>query len=80
VPTLRNIELTYPYFHDGSVWSLAEAVNTMSDVQLGQKFSTEETAQVVAFLKTLTGDQPQIVLPILPPSTAETPKPQPFAQ
>ncbi|QUN07274.1 cytochrome-c peroxidase [Shewanella yunxiaonensis] len=80
VPTLRNIELTYPYFHDGSVWSLAEAVNTMSNVQLGQQFTPEETAQVVAFLKTLTGDQPHITLPILPPSTAETPKPQPFEQ
>ena len=80
VPTLRNIELTYPYFHDGSVWSLAEAVNTMSNVQLGQQFTPEENAQVVAFLKTLTGDQPHITLPILPPSTAETPKPQPFEQ
>ncbi|MFQ6371782.1 cytochrome-c peroxidase [Shewanella sp. YIC-542] len=79
VPTLRNIELTYPYFHDGSVWSLEESVNTMSDLQLGQKFTPEETTQVVAFLKSLTGEQPQITLPILPPSTAATPKPQPFA-
>lgn len=79
VPTLRNIELTYPYFHDGSVWELAEAVNTMADIQLGQALSEEETKQMVSFLNSLTGEQPQIVLPILPPSTAETPRPVPFA-
>ncbi|WP_110457285.1 cytochrome-c peroxidase [Shewanella algidipiscicola] len=78
VPTLRNIELTYPYFHDGSVWTLEEAVDTMADIQLGQKLSDAEINQMVAFLKTLTGEQPQIVLPILPPSNANTPRPAPF--
>ncbi|WP_076541579.1 cytochrome-c peroxidase [Shewanella sp. UCD-KL21] len=78
VPTLRNIELTYPYFHDGSVWNLDEAVNTMADIQLGQKMSAKETAQMVEFLKSLTGEQPQIMLPILPPSNAKTPRPVPF--
>ncbi|MCH1926281.1 cytochrome-c peroxidase [Shewanella sp. C32] len=78
VPTLRNIELTYPYFHDGSVWTLAEAVNTMSDVQTGQQLTAEETTQMVAFLRSLTGDQPQVVLPVLPPSNEVTPRPQPF--
>lgn len=78
VPTLRNIELTYPYFHDGSVWTLEEAVDTMADIQLGQKLSEDEINQMVAFLKTLTGEQPQIVLPILPPSNANTPRPAPF--
>ncbi|WP_394129069.1 cytochrome-c peroxidase [Shewanella maritima] len=78
VPTLRNIELTYPYFHDGSVWTMEEAVNTMSDIQLGRLFNEQETAQVVEFMKTLTGEQPQIVLPILPPSNANTPRPVPF--
>ncbi|MGS0727933.1 cytochrome-c peroxidase, partial [Shewanella sp. 0m-11] len=68
VPTLRNIELTYPYFHDGSVWELEEAVNTMADIQLGQKLSDKEVKEMVAFLNSLTGEQPQIVLPILPPS------------
>nr|WP_305729013.1 cytochrome-c peroxidase [Shewanella sp. NIFS-20-20] len=80
VPTLRNIELTYPYFHDGSVWDLEDAVNVMADVQLGQTFTAGQTQQVVAFLKSLTGEQPQIVLPILPPSTPQTPRPQPFAE
>ncbi|MCL1048047.1 cytochrome-c peroxidase [Shewanella abyssi] len=79
VPTLRNIELTYPYFHDGSVWDLAEAVNTMADIQLGQALTATETKQMVTFLNSLTGEQPQIVLPILPPSTPNTPKPVPFA-
>ena len=78
VPTLRNIELTYPYFHDGATWTLAEAVNTMADIQLGQQLSDKETLEMVAFLKSLTGEQPQIVLPILPPSNANTPKPVPF--
>lgn len=78
VPTLRNIELTYPYFHDGSVWTLEDAVNTMADIQLGQKFNKKETMQMVDFLKSLTGEQPQITLPILPPSNANTPRPIPF--
>lgn len=75
VPTLRNIELTYPYFHDGAVWTLEEAVKTMADIQLGRQLTSDETTNIVAFLKTLTGKQPQIVLPILPPSTAQTPQP-----
>lgn len=79
VPTLRNIELTYPYFHDGSVWTLEEAVNTMADIQLGQKLSDQEVKEMVAFLESLTGDQPQITLPILPPSNKDTPRPVPFS-
>ena len=53
VPTLRNVELTYPYFHDGAAASLEEAVNTMGRLQLGHNFSIEENAKIVAFLKTL---------------------------
>jgi len=78
VPTLRNVELTYPYFHDGAAASLEEAVNTMGRLQLGHNFSIEENAKIVAFLKTLTGKQPDFKLPILPPSVNETPKPEPF--
>ncbi|GGY55516.1 cytochrome c biogenesis protein CcsA [Bacterioplanes sanyensis] len=77
VPTLRNVELTYPYFHDGAVWDLAEAVNLMAELQLGHEFKAEETEQMVAFLKSLTGKQPDFKLPILPPSTVETPRPNP---
>lgn len=78
VPNLRNIELTYPYFHDGSVRTLEEAVDTMVWVQLNRRFSEEGTAKVVAFLKTLTGKQPQFAIPQLPPSGPNTPAPQPF--
>jgi cytochrome c peroxidase len=80
VPTLRNVEMTYPYFHDGAVWTLKEAVDIMGRLQLGKKFTDKENAQVVAFLKTLTGEQPKFALPILPPSTDKTPKPNPFAK
>jgi len=78
VPTLRNVEMTYPYFHDGAANTLPEAVDTMARIQLGKKFTPEENAQVVAFLKTLTGDQPSFKLPILPPSADATPRPTPF--
>ncbi len=80
VPTLRNVEMTYPYFHDGAANTLPEAVDTMARIQLGKKFTPEENAKVVAFLKTLTGDQPNFKLPILPPSSDSTPRPQPFAK
>lgn len=78
VPTLRNVELTYPYFHDGAAETLEEAVDVMGRIQLGRDFSKEENAKIVAFLKTLTGKQPDFKLPILPPSTNETPRPKPF--
>lgn len=79
VPNLRNIELTYPYFHDGSEDTLADAVNMMVWVQLNRKFSEDGTAKIVAFLKTLTGDQPSFALPQLPPSGPDTPRPEPFS-
>ncbi|MCU0776031.1 MAG: cytochrome-c peroxidase [Ideonella sp.] len=78
VPTLRNVELTYPYFHDGAADTLGEAVDVMGRLQLGKKFSADENAKIVAFLKTLTGDQPTFALPILPPSSDKTPRPTPF--
>lgn len=78
VPTLRNVELTYPYFHDGEAETLTEAVDIMGRLQLGKKFSGEENVQIVAFLKSLTGDQPTFNLPYLPPSTDKTPSPTPF--
>ncbi|MEJ2369097.1 MAG: cytochrome-c peroxidase [Acidobacteriota bacterium] len=77
VPTLRNIAHTYPYFHDGSVWSLDKAVHVMADVQLNKTLSDQEAAEIGAFLKSLTGKIPAdaLELPELPPSTDETPKP-----
>ncbi len=80
VPTLRNVELTYPYFHDGAAATLKDAVNTMGRIQLGKTFSDTESGQILAFLKTLTGEQPSFKLPLLPPSSDNTPRPQPFAR
>lgn len=48
VPTIRNVELTYPYFHDGAADTLAEAVDVMGRVQLGRRYSAEENAKIVA--------------------------------
>lgn len=56
VPTLRNVEFTYPYFHDGTVNSLEEAVDIMARVQRGVKLKQGEIDDIVAFLKTLTGE------------------------
>lgn len=78
VPILRNIELTYPYFHDGEAATLEQAVETMGRIQLNREFNKDEISKIVAFLKTLTGDQPDFKLPILPPSNNDTPRPQPF--
>ncbi len=78
VPTLRNVELTYPYFHDGAAQTLTDAVDIMGRLQLGKKLTPEENAKIVAFLKALTGDQPTFPLPVLPSSTDKTPPPKPF--
>lgn len=58
VPTLRNVELTAPYFHDGAVASLDEAVRWMGRLQLGFELSADETRQITAFLCSLTGEVP----------------------
>lgn len=73
---LRNIALTAPYFHSGEVWSLEQAVAIMGTSQLGAELSDEEVKAITAFLHTLTGDQPKVVYPTLPPSSKTTPKPQ----
>ena len=74
-PSLRNIELTPPYFHSGKVWELKEAVSIMSTAQLGTELSSADIDLLVAFLKTTTGQQPQVVHPILPAPTDATPRP-----
>ena len=55
-PSLRNIEKTGPYFHDGSVKSLAEAIKIMSKLQNNKELSNQEVEEMIAFLKTLTAD------------------------
>lgn len=67
IATLRNIPLTAPYFHDGSAATLAEAVQIMARVQLGPELSDEQLESILAFLNSLIGDMPQIVIPQLPP-------------
>jgi cytochrome c peroxidase len=76
-PTLRNIALTAPYFHSGRAWDLRQAVGVMSSSQLGAELTASEIDRITAFLESLTGEQPKIVHPVLPPSVAATPRPQP---
>ncbi len=75
---LRNIELTAPYFHSGVVWSLEEAVAVMGVSQLGADLDDQQIADITAFLRTLTGEIPEVVHPTLPVSTAATPRPEPM--
>lgn len=56
VPSLRNIALTAPYFHDGSAASLEEAVSEMAEYQLGRDLPYQDLVMIVAFLETLTGE------------------------
>lgn len=58
-PSLRNIEKTGPYFHDGSVTDLKQAVKIMAKLQLNQDLSDEETDSIVSFLFSLTGEVPE---------------------
>ena len=74
-PTLRNITETAPYFHNGAIWNLADAVKEMGRIQLGLEISDDEAAKIVTFLGALEGRKPEITYPQLPKSTATTPKP-----
>ena len=69
VPSLRNVAMTAPYFHDGSVASLPEAVRIMGQVQLGRKLNSKDIEEIVAFLNSLTGTLPKnfVTVPTLPP-------------
>lgn len=66
VPTLRNVALTAPYFHNGAVPTLNEAVRVMAKTQLGKDLSDAQAADLVAFLGALTGEFPEIAMPRLP--------------
>jgi len=59
VPTLRNVELTPPYLHDGSQTSLEDTVRLMGKYQLGRELTDEQVKSIVAFLKSLTGELPE---------------------
>jgi cytochrome c peroxidase len=58
---LRNINMTAPYFHDGSVYGLSDAVKTMAEYQLGRIIDDADAAKIVAFLQTLDGELPKIL-------------------
>ncbi|MGB3962535.1 MAG: cytochrome-c peroxidase [Sulfurimonas sp.] len=75
VPTLRNITQTAPYFHNGKVWNLKEAIIEMGRIQLGAEISDKEAASIEEFFKALDGRKPSLTLPMLPASTATTPQP-----
>jgi cytochrome c peroxidase len=79
VPSLRNISKTAPYYHDGHVATLPEAVKLMASHQLGRDLTDEDTGKIVTFLDALTGELPKdrIVAPRLPESGPDTPKPDP---
>jgi cytochrome c peroxidase len=68
VPSLRNVAMTPPYFHDGSVATLPEAVKVMARIQLGTTLEDNEVADIVSFLASLTGPLPQgfATAPVLP--------------
>ncbi|MFN7700115.1 MAG: cytochrome-c peroxidase [Deltaproteobacteria bacterium] len=75
VPSLRNIELTAPYFHDGSQSELAGAVRIMGQVQLNRDLTDAQVSDIVAFLRSLTGTLPEHArMPAAAP-TAATPAP-----
>jgi len=66
VPTLRNVSLTAPYFHNGAVKTLDEAVRVMASTQLNKDLTDEQVADIVAFMNALTGEFPEQPLPRLP--------------
>lgn len=73
---LRNVAVTQPYFHSGKVWKLADAVKIMGSAQLGEPLGDADVAGITEFLRTLTGRQPKVENPVLPPSTDATPRPE----
>lgn len=75
-PTLRNILETMPYFHNGQYWDIKDAIKEMSSIQLGAEISDEEAKDIETFFNSLTGVKPEIIYPMLPAQTINTPKPE----
>jgi cytochrome c peroxidase len=71
VPTWRNVATTAPYFHNGAVKTLSEAVKVMAKTQLNRDLTEEQTADIVEFLKSLTGTIPPQTMPMLPAGPSE---------
>ena len=76
VPSLRNVEKTGPYFHDGGTAGLDQAIRDMGEYQLGKSLDDTQVKAITDYLKALTGkvDPDYIKPPVLPKSTAKTPK------
>ena len=76
VASLRNVAMTAPYFHDGSVATLPEAVRVMARVQLGVTLGDAEMSDIVTFLQSLTGELPAnfATVPTLPPGSVTPPR------
>jgi cytochrome c peroxidase len=79
VPSLRNVAMTWPYLHDGSIASLQEVIRLMGRHQLGIELGDEQVVRIERFLGTLTGtvDPEYITEPELPESGPDTPAPDP---
>lgn len=77
VPTWRNVALTAPYFHNGKVATLDEAVRVMAKTQLDTDLTNEQVDDIVAFLNSLTGEFPKQTMPVLPATAGFTLTPEP---
>jgi cytochrome c peroxidase len=80
VPSLRNVAMTGPYLHDGSLKTLEETVAFMAEYQLNRKLAKEDVDSITTFLKALTGDLPPAAVIAEPkplPAGKDTPKPDP---
>jgi cytochrome c peroxidase len=79
VPSLRNVAKTAPYFHDGSIKTLDEAIRTMASIQLARDLTDDQVKSIATFLGALTGkvDAAYIAPPKIPASGPKTPKPDP---
>jgi cytochrome c peroxidase len=77
VPSLLNVAETYPYFHDGSEWSLANAIYEVALSQLNRELDKDQLDDLVSFMHTLSGEASPYAreIPVLPPSTSTTPRP-----
>jgi cytochrome c peroxidase len=78
VPSLRNVEKTAPYLHDGSRASIEETIRLMGEYETGHRLSPADIASIALFLRSLTGTIPAAFIkpPRLPASSPSTPKPQ----
>jgi cytochrome c peroxidase len=77
VPTWRNIAITAPYFHNGKVKTLDEAVRVMAKTQLDMDLKDKQVEDIVAFLNALTGEFPKQTMPMLPNTVNHSITPEP---